>query len=290
MPNDNFDGSIGRLRDAVARRFGETLEEDLTKFGQAIGDGVELDAAARFAARGSCREFMNLPLSREVLKTLSILAMCAPSKSDLQQADIVIVESAEKRRCIADLVPSMPWVADAPGLLVVCANNRRQRQCAVLRGHPFANDHLDAFFNASVDAGVVLATLVFVAETIGLGCCPVSVLRNRSKAVSDLLELPDYVFAVAGLAVGWPVTPPKISPRLDPTTTVHFDRFQETENAIASYDQRRLEQLPYAKKRRPDLFAEVAEYSWSEDKARQYALPERSDFGSFVRGKGFKLD
>jgi len=29
---------------------------------------------------------------------------------------------------------------------------------------------------------------------------------------------------------------------------------------------------------------------WSEDKARQYAEPQRADFGAFVRAKGFCLD
>jgi nitroreductase/FMN reductase [NAD(P)H] len=30
-------------------------------------------------------------------------------------------------------------------------------------------------------------------------------------------------------------------------------------------------------------------YGWSEDKARQYADPERADFGAFVRRIGFDL-
>jgi hypothetical protein len=31
-------------------------------------------------------------------------------------------------------------------------------------------------------------------------------------------------------------------------------------------------------------------YGWSQDKARQYAEPRRTDFGSFVRAKGFCLN
>jgi nitroreductase/FMN reductase [NAD(P)H] len=31
-------------------------------------------------------------------------------------------------------------------------------------------------------------------------------------------------------------------------------------------------------------------YGWSEDKARQYAVPERADFGAYVRARGFRLD
>ena len=48
--------------------------------------------------------------------------------------------------------------------------------------------------------------------------------------------------------------------------------------------------MPYARQRAPERFGTHSEYSWSEDKARQYARPERADFGAFVRGKGFNLD
>ena len=47
-------------------------------------------------------------------------------------------------------------------LLIFCGNNRRQRLWHGWRDKPFANDHLDAFFNASVDAGIALTAAGFV--------------------------------------------------------------------------------------------------------------------------------
>ena len=47
---------------------------------------------------------------------------------------------------------------------------------------------------------------------------------------------------------------------------------------------------PYKTQRYADKFGQSADYGWSEDKARQYSVPERADFGAFVRRKGFKLD
>ena len=44
------------------------------------------------------------------------------------------------------------------------------------------------------------------------------------------------------------------------------------------------------KPRDPARWGEVAFYGWSEDKARQYGVPQRADFGAFVRRKGFGLD
>ena len=74
--------------------------------------------------------------------------------------------------------------------------------------------------------------------------------------------------------------------------TVHIDRFgkHESKAAISAYDKRRGEHQPYGRQRAEELFGFCDLYSWSEDKSRQYAQPERQDFGVFVRKKGFSLD
>ena len=273
---------------ALHTRFGGTLDD------YQIGDTKLLDEQivdlVRIVERGSCREFSGEPLPLALLQMLAATALSAPTKSDLQQADVIIVQNGGKRAALAELVPSMPWIATCPAFLVFCGNNRRIRQIAEARGHAFNNDHLDAFFNAAIDAGIVLATFVIAAEAAGLGCCPVSVLRNHSARVSEILNLPDHVFAVAGLAAGMPARRPSISPRLGLDTTVHIDQYTEDMGRIEAYDRRRQEGKPIRHPRRPDLFTEVAQYGWSEDKARQYALPERADFGAFIRAKGFRLD
>jgi len=48
------------------------------------------------------------------------------------------------------------------------------------RGHTFANDHLDGFFNATVDAAIALEAFVAAAEAAGLSCYPISVIRNHA--------------------------------------------------------------------------------------------------------------
>ena len=63
-----------------------------------------------------------------------------------------------------------------------------------MRNKPFANDHLDAFLNAAVDAGLVLMNFIRAAEAVGLGCCPISVIRNHIDEVAELLELPILSF------------------------------------------------------------------------------------------------
>ena len=166
------------------------------------------------------------------------MALSAPSKSDLQQADIVIVSDKGQREKLEALLPDNPWVKAAPVFLVFCGNNRRHRLLFEWRGRPFVNDYLDPFFNAAVDTGIVLATFVAAADRAGLGSCPISAIRNHAAQVSDILGLPQHVFPVAALGVGWPSFEGVMSPRLGLDVTIHRDRYDEgaLKDKIAAYD------------------------------------------------------
>lgn len=262
------------------------------RFGDGPAPSGESEVLSYMLTRGSCRVFKPEPLDDALLMTLAAAALASPTKSDLQQRDILFVKDAALRSWFNGLFPDMPWIADAPHFLIFLANNRRQRQLHEWRGRPFANDHLDAFFNASVDAGVALSAFVTAADRLGLGTCPISAVRNHADAVSEKLELPDHVFPLCGLTLGYPVYPPRISPRLPLSHTVHTDRFSETDvqAAVDAYDLRRNETRPFSSQRYEAVFGRVEPYTWSEDKVRQYTKPEREMFGDHVRRKKFLLD
>ena len=114
---------------------------------------------------------------------------------------------------------------------------------------------------------------------------------NGNSLISDLLKLPEWVFPVAGLCVGYPSEPGIITSRLGLDVTVHTDSFDESDIAgkIDAYDRRRHARQQYKKQRDVARFGTADLYGWSEDKARQYAKPERADFGAFIRGKKFNL-
>ncbi len=276
--------SAKAVSDALQQRFGEEFAVDENLSG--------LSELAAMASRKVHRRYLDKDIDPALLRTLCAVALSAPSKSDLQQCDVLIVRDPAKRKIIAGWLPDQPWVEKAPAFLVILANGRRLPEIAKMRGKPFPNDHLDQFFNAAVDSGIVLATFLRAADAVGLGTCPISVLRDHSAKVSDLLKLPQRVFPVCGLCVGWPAEKGYISARLGLPSTVHEDTYDEGDLAqrIDEYDRRRHAIFPYRNPRDPARWGEAAFYGWSEDKARQYGVPQRPDFGGFVRGKGFKLD
>ena len=272
------------IEEALTERFGESCPVDPQLPG--------LDELARIASHRVHRRFLPQPVEPGLIRLLCACALSAPSKSDLQQADILVVGDKAKQRAITALIPDMPWIEQAPAFLVFLANGRRLPEIARLRDKPFPNDHLDLFFNAVADSAIVMTTFMRAAGAVGLGCCPISAIRDRADVVSALLELPERVIPVAGLCLGWPAEAGYITARLGLDTTLHEDRYSAGDVAqkIDAYDRRRDLRWPYRRQRAPERWGTATFYGWSEDKARQYAEPLRADFGAFVRAKGFQLD
>jgi nitroreductase len=281
MANDEI---VNSIRTTLLDRFGETFAVDAALPG--------LDELAKIAGHRSHRRFAPRGIEAGLLRLLCACALSAPSKSDLQQCDIVIVSDMAIRKAIVATIPDMPWILDAPVFLVFTANGARLPALCKMRGRPFPNDHLDQFFNAAVDTGIVLATFIQAAAAIGLGCCPISAIRDHPQVASGALNLPDRVIPVAGLCVGWPAQSGDITPRLSLDTTVVENSYsdQNLAGGIDTYDRRRAVLRPYRRQRNVERWGETQFYGWSEDKARQYAEPTRTDFGAFVRRKGFRLD
>jgi nitroreductase/FMN reductase [NAD(P)H] len=276
-------GAAGKLEALIAHRFGDRCAVDPVTPG--------LEVLATMADHRVKRHYTEQPVPLELVRLLCAVALSSPTKSDLQQRDIVILQDAAQHERITRFFPGDPWMAKAPVFLVFCGNNRRQRQLHEWRGKPFANDHLDPFFNAAVDAAIALGAFVAAAEAVGLGCCPISVIRNYSDEVSEILGLPQHVFPVAGMTLGWPANHREISLRLPLAATVHVDRFDDADvrAQMQAYDRRRNGVQPYRQQRDVAQWGEATDYGWMEDKARQYAKPDRADFGQYVRSRGFKL-
>ena len=278
----------------MAKMIAELIEQ---RFGLPSGAGHDTPAEGELAAilsHRTHRRYTDTPISEDLMQQVLAAGLSAPAKSDLQQVAILRVENAGLRQAIAELLPSMPWVAQAQRFLVVCGDSRRIRRISELRGIPFGNDHLDAFFNAATDSALVLQNLIRAASAVGLGACPVSVIRNHATRIAELLALPEYVFPLAGLCLGWPSREGFVSMRLPMALTVHLDRYDDSSLAaeIDDYDRRRnaRHNIPENDWRQVERFGKPSLYGWSENKARQVSVTERQDFGAFVRRQGFNLD
>jgi FMN reductase [NAD(P)H] len=263
------------------------------RFGYAVDLGGEAEDNSwirQVLMRRTQRRYSDRPVPDSVVRLVLAAAFSTSSKSDFQQASVIWLQDRVRRDRLAALFPDMPWIGNSPVFLVFLGDARRLEE---MTPHPVANGRLEGFFNATVDGALALQTAILAAETLGLGTCPISVLRNHINAVAEILELPDKVFPVAGLCLGYPAQQGFISMRLSPETTVHRDRYDDSRLAetVAHYDRRRDARFSIADRQRdPARFGRAEFYGWSQDKARQAMVPEGKGFAAYLRAHGFTFD
>jgi nitroreductase len=274
------------LADLIRDRFG--LDTDAGR--DMPGDGP----VAAFLTHATRRRYGDRPVDDELLDVLLACAQSAPAKSDLQQYSIIVVRDRTARDAFADRLPNMPWVRQAPVFLVFCGDVSRGRKIAEMRGYTHANDNVDTFMNAAVDAGLALQAFIGAAEAAGLGTCPISHIRNDVEDCAEILGLPDGVFPVAGLCVGWPTGRAYVTLRLPPAVVVHKDRYEDADLAaeIEAYDARRHARYPIKpeSQRHTDKYGVADVCTWSENVARQLSVPERPGFRDFLERHGLALE
>ncbi|MCZ6509733.1 MAG: nitroreductase family protein [Alphaproteobacteria bacterium] len=248
-------------------------------------------ALSRILARRSYRRFTDQPVPEAVRAVLLACAQSAPAKSDLQQYSILDLRDPAKKSALAELCDTA-WMADAPVLLVFCGDLRRVQRACDIHGHAYQQNTLDSFMNAAVDAALAMQAMILAAEAAGLGCCCISQVRKRLPEVAELLNLPDGVFPVAGLAAGWPDEARDVTYRLPPSIVVHRDGYDDADlgSELDQYDQRRHAARPLANQIKPEKFGTAEFYGWSENAVRRLAEP--SDLGGlrgYLEAHGFDL-
>jgi FMN reductase [NAD(P)H] len=263
-----------------------------------LTSGLETDTeltplAAQLLARRTHRRYSDKPVPEALIDLLLAASFSASSKSDFQQASVIKLKNLKKRAAIAAHFTSMPWIGTSPVFLVFCADPRRLEEICRLRGHPKPQRNLEAFLNASVDAALAMQTFIVAAESAGLGCCPISVIRNKMANVAEVLNLPAGVFPVAGLCLGYPAGEGHQSIRLPPSLTVHTDEYEDKalEQEVDAYDRRRAARHAIAREqqRNPGRFGYADYYGWSEDKARQANEAEGAEFEEHLRKTWFSF-
>ena len=266
------------------------------RYGGVEGPDADVPAdgtVAELLARRSHRRYTDAPVDDALLDVLLACAQSAPTKSNLQQYSIVVVTDAAVRARLAPLCPDTGWLETCPVFLAFCADMRRGQRLGALRDHPHANNNMDTFLNAVVDAAMAMQAFVTAAESVGLGCAPISEVRNRIAEFSDVLELPEGVFPIAGLTAGWPSQDGFINQRLPQSVVVHRDRYDDSqlESDVYAYDRMRhaIFPLPPEKQRHVDKYGALDFCGWSENVARQLSVPERPGFRDFLRDRGFDL-
>lgn len=189
----------------------------------------------------SVREFVtNKDVSEEQVETIIQSAMAAPNWINGQQVSVIAVRDPQRKMLLAKAAGNQKWVEEASVFLVFCMDFSRAKMAAEKNNKEFRIvDDVEAIIIGSTDVGITLGSAVIAAESMGLGTVPIGGIRKNADDVIKILELPEYVYPISGLAIGYPEVIPGQKPRLPLQATYHKEHYNMSEQAdlIKLYDE-----------------------------------------------------
>lgn len=165
-------------------------------------------------AHRSIRKFTDEEVTEDQVRAIVSAGQAAATSSNVQAVTVIQVNDKDNRSAMAELAGGQPWIVSASVFTVWCADLRRSGAACASAGGEFEKGMTEHFLIATVDVALAAQNAVVAAESMGLGICYIGGLRNNPAQVSELLQLPEQVYPVFGLCLGYPAQDPEIKPRL----------------------------------------------------------------------------
>ena len=177
--------------------------------------------------RRSIRRYQDKDVDNTLLTRLIKEAERTQTMGNLQLYSVVVTRSKELKTKLAPAHFNQPMVTGAPVVLTFCADYRRTTLWAEQRQATPGYDNPLSFVNAMTDALLFCQTFCNRAEEEGLGCCFLGTTVYQPQSIIDTLQLPELVFPVATITLGWPDENPPLSDRLPVSTIIHEETFHD---------------------------------------------------------------
>lgn len=232
----------------------------------------------------SIRKFEKQPLENGVLQELVRAGQAASSSNHIQACSVIRIQDSAKRQQLAHLAGDQAYIEEAPEFLVFCADMKRNAEAAASTGIEPTWGMTEQLIVATVDVALFAQNVAIAAESEGLGIVYIGGIRNNPKAISELLELPQHVYPVFGMCIGYPAHQPDIKPRLPLEAVLMQDSYRSDDQAalVADYD------------------ADMADYyqartggnktsNWSESMAPMFGGKLRPHMRDFLIAQGFTM-
>jgi len=164
--------------------------------------------------RRSVRSYLDEDVSDGEVRRLLEAAILAPSAGNCQPWEFVIVRDKKRKEALSNAALGQRFVAEAPVVIVVCANVPRTAAHYGSRG---------ANLYVIQDTAAATQNILLAATAMGLATCWVGAFDERR--VWEILELPDEVRPLAIIPVGKSRRTPAMPPRIPLERVVHYEKW-----------------------------------------------------------------
>ena len=173
------------------------------------------------------RKYSDQPVDDHLLKLILEAGCRASTTGNMQVYSIVVTRDNAMKEKLAPLHFNQPMVKTAPVVLTFCADfNRFNQWCEARQANP-GYDNFLSFTTAAIDALLVAQNVAVAAESQGLGICYLGTTTYNPQMIVEALELPELVFPITTVTVGWPAEQPEQVDRLPLEAIVHEEVYHD---------------------------------------------------------------
>jgi len=196
----------------------------------------------------SIRKFKSNPVSDSVLQSVLEATTRASNTGNMQWYSIIVTTQSDiKKRMCKECHFNQMMTQEAPVLLTFCADiNRFAKWCKLRNAEP-GYDNFLSFYTASIDAVIAAQNACIEAESQGLGICYLGTTNYTAPKLIDILNLPQGVFPVTTVVLGYPDETPSLTDRLPLESVVHHETYHDYSDETIEQQFKTKEQLDFYK-------------------------------------------
>lgn len=249
--------------------------------------------------RRSIRKFTDKEITKEVLEQILTAGFRAPFAAQL--CSIVFTSDKEKMKKFKRIgvYPTTQI------LMIFFIDYDRMEKIIKARGYENIFDDSMSLWLGIQDATLVIENIILAAEALGLGSVLLGAVPQRADTVSEVFKVPQRVFPVVGLCLGYP--DPSVETEIRPRYPLEYSAFEEEykvldeteiKECMKSMDEGYITQGYYIKNKAKIPLPEDKEdtidydkYSWSEHISRKHLRKGWGDktLIDIIREHGFKI-
>ncbi len=154
--------------------------------------------------RKSVRVFTDQSISAEDKQLILQAAAQAPTAGNQQMYTILDITDQNLKNQLAESCDHQPFIAEAPLVLIFCADCRRWLKAYEEAGITPRKPGVGDLMLAVTDTAIAAQNAVTAAWSLGIGSCYIGDILEQYETHRSMLNLPEYVLPAVMVVFGYP--------------------------------------------------------------------------------------
>ncbi|SOC10861.1 hypothetical protein SAMN05880501_10648 [Ureibacillus xyleni] len=233
-------------------------------------------------SHSSVRKYTGEQISKETVIDLIQTAQMAASSHFVQAYSVIWVTDEEKKQKLGELSKNDFQFKTAGASFLFCVDFKRLQMAGQKHGVDIVADSAENLLVGVADVGIFAQNFVIAAEAEGYGICYIGGARNNPTEISELFNLPDYVFPLFAMTIGTPTKRNETKPRLPVGAILHENSYDSAiyNDLLDEYDS--IMENYYASRSSNQKVS-----NWTKQMADFLVEQRRPHIKEFLASKGF---